>query len=230
MATINTEQPMREVEQDICKYLNETLPSWQDAQASTNKQLQTNIDAVQTNLDAEVARAKGIEKVMGETDADLYDRITNEVDRATKAENELDEDVQSQHSQILALQDRCGTIEKKFPVESGNIADKAVLVSKLSDELQSLVAFVNTLPDMEFGYLDVGSLDANSTQTVQLEFTTTKTEAPFVFCTLVANSDATNFDARVKYTTTTGATFLLANHSSNLVTNVTLDYLVISGR
>lgn len=167
MTAINTEQPMREVEQGIAKYLNGN-------------------------------------------------------DFATSIAQLVDKDA--------ILQGNIDLVNDKFPVKTDNIGTAQVTKEKLHESLQLLVDYLETLPDIEYGYKDVGTLAAGASVTTSIAFDSAKTEAPMCFVTPVANGTGLDLSSYVQYSTTANAVIIITNHGSASVSNVTLDYLALSGR
>ena len=167
MSVINTAQPMREVEQDIAKYLNNN---------------------------------------------DFASSISSLVDKDA------------------ILQGNINLVNDKFPVKTDNIGNAQITKDKLHESLQLLLDYLETVPDIEYGYKDVGTLAAGSTTTTSIAFDSTKTEAPMVFVTPVANGNNLDISAYTQYTTTTSAVIVIRNNGSVSVSNITLDYLALSGR
>ena len=170
---------------------------------------------LQSNIDAEAA-------TRNTADTQLQSNIDAEAGTRSAEDAKLTNDVSNNLTKITAL-------ENKFPVSTDNMYDKAVTVDKLSEDLQTLVSFCKTLPDFEFGYSDAISIKAGSAETFSVTFTSAKSEVPAVIVSAQCNSD-TNVNAKVKYATTTGALVDVYNNGTADVGNVTIDYLVLSGR
>ena len=252
MATspINKTQPMREAEQDIADYLNGTVAPYmvtetqerKDADTAEASTRQKADETLQTNINTEAStRQKADETLqtnLSNASTQLSAAIATEITERKQADTDLKNDLQaSLNSEISArsdadslLQGNIDLVNDKFPIKTDNIGTAQVTKVKLHESLQQQMTFLETVPNMEFGYLNLGSIGAGSTITQQLTFSEAKTEAPFAFCSVVVNSDATGLTARVKYTTTTDAMFIIANNGTTAVSNATLDYLIISGR
>lgn len=93
----------------------------------------------------------------------------------------------------------------------------------------SLAAYLATLPDIEHGYSDALSLAAGASTSFDVTFSSTKTEAPQVLVSVMGNG-VTSVVAVVQSATTTGATVKVTNLGSSAVSNVTVDWLALSGR
>lgn len=110
------------------------------------------------------------------------------------------------------------------------IADEAVTLDKLDSKLSTLVSFIETLPNIEWGYSpDSYTLEANATLEVTVNFSSTKTEPPSVFVDTQANVDALILSS-VKSVTTSQFVVLLKNESNTSISNITFDYLALSAR
>ena len=214
---INKKQPMREAEQAIADYLNTTVATYMLQETAERKEA----DA------AEVARAEAAEKI-------LTDDLTAEVARAEAAENGIKGDLNSETSARSdadsLLQANIDIVNGKFPVKTENIGTAQITKDKLHENLQQLIEFCETLPDFEFGFKNVGSIAANSSSAVTLTFNSAKAEAPIILSNAVANGSNLNLSAYTQYSTTTQAVVNVVNNASTSVSNVTLDYMAVSGR
>ena len=229
---------------------DETLQTNINAEASTRQKAD---ETLQTNINTEAERAKAAESTnaqailneqqratdaLSEASAQLSAAIATEITERKQADNDVKNDLQaSLNSEISArsdadslLQGNIDLVNDKFPIKTDNIGAAQVTKAKLHESLQQQMTFLETVPSIEFGYINLGSIAAGKSITQQLTFSEAKTEAPFAFCTIVVNSDATGLTARVKYTTTTDAMFIINNGGTTSVSNATLDYLIISGR
>ena len=220
---INAEATAR---QDADNVLQHNINNEIHNRADADNKLQQNIDAeatarqdadntLQANIGAEVTAREN-------ADTQLQSNIDAEAGTRSAEDAKLTNDVSNNLTKITAL-------ENKFPVSTDNMYDKAVTVDKLSEDLQTLVSFCKTLPDFEFGYSDAISIKAGSAETFSVTFTSAKSEVPAVIVSAQCNSD-TNVNAKVKYVTTTGAAIDVYNNGTADVGNVTIDYLVLSGR
>lgn len=88
---------------------------------------------------------------------------------------------------------------------------------------------VETIPDMEFGYETVDTIDANGVAMVTINFGTAKAEEPLVL-TGVYQNGSNRLRSKVSYATTTVANVYVYNDSDTSASNVTLDWVAISGR
>lgn len=114
------------------------------------------------------------------------------------------------------------------PTENDDAATKGYVDNLVPST--ELLSYLKTLPDIEFGYSDIGTIAAGGFKTVDITFSSTKTEAPSVFANVCANADGVALVAYVKYSTTTGATLAVSNLGSSEVQNVTVDWFALSGR
>lgn len=230
--------------QDADKVLQSNINAEIHNRADADNKLQQNIDAeanaretadntLQANIGAEVTARENADTQLQSSidseaatrnaaDTQLQSNIDSEAGTRSAEDAKLTNDVSNNLTKITAL-------ENKFPVSTDNMYDKAVTVDKLSEDLQTLVSFCKTLPDFEFGYSDAISIKAGSAETFSITFTNAKSEVPAVIVSAQCNSD-TNVNAKVKYATTTGAAVDVYNNGTADVGNVTIDYLVLSGR
>lgn len=111
----------------------------------------------------------------------------------------------------------------------GNTNDAAISVSELDSSLQSNLSFLESMPEIEFGYSDVGTIPAGSSVTKHVTFANVKAEAPCFIPVAYQNGDGKVF-AKVKYTTTTEAVVVLFNIGDDQATNVTFDWVSFAGR
>ena len=208
MATspINKTQPMREAEQDIADYLNETVALYMVQETQERK-----------NADSKLT-------------SDLASEVTNRENAFTSLKGDLNSETGARSDADSLLQGNIDLVNGKFPVKTDNIGNAQVTKAKLHESLQLLLDYLETLPDVEYGYKDVGTLAAGSTTTTSIVFDSTKTEAPMVFVTPVANGNNLDISAYTQYTTTTNAVIVIRNNGSVSVSNITLDYLALSGR
>ena len=244
MATspINKTQPMREAEQDIADYLNETVALYMVQETQERKDADTKLTSdlasevsraeaaeqkLTSDLASEVSRAEAAEQKLT---SDLASEVTNRENAFTSLKGDLNSETSARSDADSLLQGNIDLVNDKFPIKTDNIGAAQVTKAKLHESLQQQMTFLETVPSMEFGYINLGTIGAGTTITHKLTFSETKTEAPFAFCTPVVNSDAVGLTARVKYTTTTDAMFIINNGGTTSVSNATLDYLIISGR
>lgn len=110
-------------------------------------------------------------------------------------------------------------------------AQDAVTKNYLDNRISaSLATYLATLPDIEYGYIDVGTIAGSTVVTKTITFASTKTEAPSIFVTPYVNSTANAIVAHITAASTTSATVAIRNVSSASISNITLDWLAISGR
>ena len=114
----------------------------------------------------------------------------------------------------------------KDPGQPQDAVTKSYLDNRISE---SLAAYLKTLPDIEYGYINVGTVGATSYVEKTITFASTKTEAPSVFVTPYVNANSI-INAYVKTVSTTNAVIVIRNNTTTSLSNVTLDWLAISGR
>ena len=231
---ISKTQPMREAEIAIVDFCNGEVSPYMEKETKERKEadlkLQNNIDTeasrakeaettLQTNIDTEVSRAKSAETT-------LQTNINSEVSRAKSAETTLQTNIGTEVSRAKSAE---ATINNKFPIQTENIGDSQITKTKLSTDLQTLITFCETLPDFEFGYSNALTINANSFATFEITFSKTKSETPAVIVSAQGNT-TNNISAHVQFATLTNATVIVYNNSDTQVSNVTIDYFILSGR
>lgn len=212
MTTINRKQPMRPAEIDLLNQVDTNTAdiATQTAQLTQEIADRTNADNVlQQNIDAE-ARARG--------DADT------------------------------ALQTSIDSLNAKFPVNSANIGDlqvtnaklatnavstdrvidNSITTAKLEQAIQDQLTFLQSVPNQEFGTSNAIDVMANSNTSIDINFNSTKTQAPIVLCSLQHASG--NLSCIVTGITNQQFSVTVHNMSNTNVSGVTIDWLAISGR
>ena len=167
----------------------------------------------------------------------LNDEIADRTAADTTLQNNITEETAAREQADSGLQASIDEINAKFPVATANIADGAVSSDKilngsinandLNENIQSQLSFLASVPEIEFGTSNSFTVSGNNYTDVTVTFTA-KTGEPIVFCSLqhtMGNlayvlTDITNqqFTARVY------------NLSSTDVSDITLNWLTISGR
>ena len=238
MATspINMTQPMRETEQAIAKYLNNTVAPYMIQETEERKEAdateQERAEAAEQKLTADLAteqeRAEAAEQKLT---ADLATEVNNRESAINDLKADLSSETSARQDADSLLQGNIDLVNDKFPIKTDNIGAAQVTKDKMHESLQLLLTYCETLPDFEFGYTNVGNLAAGSKTTVTVTFGAAKTEAPVIFATPVANGASLNLTCYTQYTTTTNAVIVVVNNDSTATaSNVTLDYLAVSGR
>ncbi len=159
-----------------------------------------------------VGKLSGLDAV----DANLQASINAEYTRAVNSENNLSNMV--------------GDLMGKFPIKTSDLGDGQITATKLSDSVQDLLSFCETLPDFEFGYSDAQTIAKGSSVTVEIPFSKTFAEVPQVFLSVMCNTDLNVLNYFVKYATTSKAYVKIYNGGASAVSNLTVDYLAIAGR
>lgn len=125
---------------------------------------------------------------------------------------------------------------KNYPRYVANVKDpelaqdavtKAYLDNRISE---SLATYLATLPDIDFGYTSSFDLDAGKTKIVDFYFSSYKTEAPSLFVTPYCNVSTASLSFVVTTVGTHNASVVVTNNSTSKISNITLDWLAISGR
>ena len=125
---------------------------------------------------------------------------------------------------------------KNYPRYVANVKDpelaqdavtKAYLDNRISE---SLATYLATLPDIDFGYTSSFDLDAGKTKTIDFYFSSYKTEAPSLFVTPYCNVSTASLSFVVTTVGTHNASVVVTNNSTSKISNITLDWLAISGR
>ena len=108
-----------------------------------------------------------------------------------------------------------------------NISDYSVTAAKLAESIQTQLSFLASVPNLEFGTSSSFSVSGSSYQDVNVAFTTNAKE-PIVLC--VVKHATGNLNCVV--TAVTNQTFIarVYNLTTTNVSDVTLDWLTISGR
>lgn len=112
-------------------------------------------------------------------------------------------------------------------VEEANIADGQVTTIKLNSGIQSQLSFLASVPELEFGTSNSFSVQGSSYTDVDVTFTT-KTEEPIVLCGLQHATG--NLNCVVTAVTNQQFSARVYNLTTTDVSDVTLDWLTISGR
>lgn len=102
-------------------------------------------------------------------------------------------------------------------------ASDAVSLSKLG-------TIVASTPSMEYGTSNSVSVSAGSHTVVDVTFGTAKTEAPVVFTSLQCPTAGANIIATVQSVTNAQASIVVVNLGTTDVSDVTVDWLALSGR
>lgn len=96
--------------------------------------------------------------------------------------------------------------------------------------LRQVAAFVETLPAMEFGTSNTVTVPAVSQATVDVTFGSAKTEAPVLFVNLQHSAAYGDLTWYVQSVTNQQAAIVVVNNGSEDATDITVDWLAISGR
>lgn len=212
MTTINRKQPMRPAEIDL---LNQ-------------------VDTNTANIDTQT------------------ERLTQEIADRTKADTTLQQNIDTE-SKTRAdadteLQTSIDNVNAKFPVQTANIGDfqvtnvklamnavstdrildKNITVDKLEQTIQDQLTFLQSVPMQEFGTSNMIDVPANSSTSIDINFGSTKKEAPIVLCSLRHTSG--NLTCMVTGITNEKFSVTVHNLSNAVASRATVDWLAISGR
>lgn len=115
-----------------------------------------------------------------------------------------------------------------------DIVDTNATVTELGNSLNTLNETVGKIGDrvtaMEFGTSNSVSISANSHTVVDITFESAKTEEPFVFPAIQSATAGVNLIATVQSVTNAQCSICVTNLGTTDVSDVTVDYLAISGR
>lgn len=199
--SVSLEQPMREAEIDLVKLANAN-------EAAIAQEVQDRIAAdttLQNNINAEASAREAADTT-----------LTNN---------------------LASISDRVAMVEGYFPVATANIADSAVEADKIADGtitetklnegIQNQLSFLASVPEFEFGTSNSFSVQGSSYHDVNVTFKT-KTKAPIVLCGLQHATG--NLDCVVTTVTNQQFSARVYNLTTTDVSDVTLDWLTISGR
>lgn len=115
-------------------------------------------------------------------------------------------------------------------VNVDNITDGAITTIKLNEGIQSQLSFLASVPALEFGTSNSVTIGANSHTVVDITFGSTKTEEPVVFPAIQSATAGVNLIATVQSVTNAQCSICITNLGTTDVSDVTVDYLAISGR
>lgn len=226
-----------------------TLQNNIDAEATTRADADT---ALTNSLNAEVTARQELGTTVEElgtqlnqTNTNLTTEVTNRTDADTTLQGNIDAvagnlttETTNRETADTALDGRITTLDGKFPVanadlatnavKEGNIADEQVTTSKLSAGIQSQLSFLASVPTIQYGTSNSVDVAGNSSADVTVSFGTTKTESPVVICGLQHSSG--NLTCVVTQVTNLEFAARIFNLSNTDVTDVTLDYIALSGR
>lgn len=211
-------------------------------------------NTLQVNIDAEVSRAKEAERansnaisdevterknnvsMINQTTKTLENNLniannniatetTNRETRDTELTNLInkvagvsDASAATFNANVKGNADAIDTLQGKFPVATADLAEA----------IQQQLAFLQSVPAMEFGTKNNVDVSANSNITIDITFGSAKTEAPVVLCGLQHESG--NLVCVVTGVTSSQFSVNVYNLTSTDVTGVTVNYLAISRR
>lgn len=250
--SVSLQQPMRPAEIELVGQVNKNTEGLASEVATRTEQYtQLHTDIEDTN--ATVTELGNSLNTLNTTVGELGDNLTSATNRITTVENKFPVDTENiadgaitqdklatyavgsneiQDEAILTanLADGAVTSTKlaTSAVQTTNITDASVTTAKLDASIQALLTFLQSVPALEFNTSNSFSVSANSYATMDISFGSTKTEAPIVLCGL-QHTDG-NMTCIVTGVTNQQFSVRVYNLSSTDVSNVTLDWLAISGR
>lgn len=231
-----------DTEESERKAADTTLQQNIDAEKSERKEADTTLQA---NINTEKARAESAENT-------LTTNLNSEIDRAKGAEQAnataISDETTARTNADTILQSSINEINAKFPVQTVNIGnaqvtseklatnavstdiiiDKSITAAKLEQAIQDQLTFLQSVPAQELGTSNAIDVQANSNTSIDINFGSTKTEAPIVLCGLQHAS--VNLNCIVTEVTNQQFSVTVYNLSSTDVSGVTIDWLAISGR
>ena len=218
---INMTQPMRPAEIDLVIQVNTNTDNIETNHKAISQEVvdRTNADAAIGNRITEETNARN------QSDTKLQGSIDSEMTRAKAAE---EANAQAISQEVVDRTNADAKINEKFPVGTGNIADNSVTNSKLEGSIQQQLAFLQTVPAMEYGTSSSVDVPANSSATVDIAFRSVKTEVPVVLCSLKHTSG--KIACVVSGVTNNQCSIIVYNLTSTDVAGLIVDYLAISGR
>lgn len=128
---------------------------------------------------------------------------------------------------VVVRYQNAGNLQYTDGLDGSIITDGTLDTSAFVTDLKNLI---EGLPAIEFGQSNSVSVPGNSSATVEVTFTATKTEAPLVFATLQTANSGTQVSVTCQSVTNAQASFIVSNLTSTDITDGTLDWLAISGR
>lgn len=99
-----------------------------------------------------------------------------------------------------------------------------------SVSLKSIANFVQTIPTIEYGTSNSLNVPAASSATFDVTFKSTKTEAPVMFFSVQCASASAPLLVHAQSVSNTQAAVVVENASNSDISNVTIDWLALSGR
>lgn len=200
---ISLKQPMRPAEIDLVSQVNtnsDQLTSEISTRQSQYTQLHTDIENTNTTLN------------------DKFPIATDDI-----ADNAVT------HDKLAATAVHATNIEASA-VTNSKIADGAIQSAKLATTIQEQLTFLQTVPSIEFGTSNSTTVSANSHTVIDITFGSTKTEEPVVFPAIQCATAGVNLIATVQSVTNAQCAICITNLGTTDVSDVTVDYLAISGR
>lgn len=118
-----------------------------------------------------------------------------------------------------------GTIYSSSDFKIGTTSNENKSVS-----LKSIANFVQTIPTIEYGTSNSLNVPAASSATIDVTFKSTKTEAPVMFFSVQCASASAPLLVHAQSVSNTQAAVVVENASNSDISNVTIDWLALSGR
>ena len=193
-------------------------------------------NTLQVNIDAEVSRAKEAERANSNAISDEVTERKNNVSMINQTTKTLENNLNTANNNIATET----TNRETRDTELANLINKVAGVSDalqgkfpiatadLAEAIQQQLAFLQSVPAMEFGTKNNVDVSANSNITVDITFVSANTEAPVVLCGLQHESD--NLVCVVTGVTSSQFSVKVYNLTSIDVTGVAVNYLAISRR
>lgn len=201
--TVSYEQPMRESLKTVMDAINTDIP----------KDISSAVESVNSNITAEINRAKQAENNLSDADKALSQAISD-TNTSLKAD-------------ITAEYKRANTAENNLSILYDQLSTS---INSIKTSINQLTPIVDTIPDFEYGYSDSVTIPAANTVSVDITFNKEFKETPQVFTELMCNTLINILVSHVTYVDTTKCTIKLYNGGTTEVQNVTVDYLALAGR
>lgn len=184
------------------------------------------------------------------TREEQYTQLHTDIEGTNATVTELGNSLNTLNQTVGSIGDRVATVEGYFPIATANIADGAVTNDKLADnavnsdnivdgsiqatdmsnDVQAQLTFLQSVPALEFGTSNSITVGANAHTVVDITFESTKTEEPVVLPAIQCATAGVVLIATVQSVTNAQCSICITNLGTTDVSDVTVDYLAISGR
>lgn len=225
--SVSLAQPMRPAEIEIITQVNtntDNLTNEIETRSAQYTQLHTDIE----NTNDTVTTLGNSLNTLNTTVTSLNDSVTTLTNKFPIATADIADDAIT-HDKLGATAVHSSNIEGQA-ITNSKIANDAIQAAKLSTDIQEQLTFLQTIPSIEFGTSNSTSVNANSHTVVDITFGSTKTEEPVIFPAIQCATAGVNLIATVQSVTNAQCSICITNLGTTDVSDITVDYLAISGR